>query len=107
MTNYYKTNRAINHLLITIVCIFLVACVLWCARPQTDAQPTVEINTYTLTATVTEYIAELDYVCAEDAEGNLWGFYDTDSWSVGDAVTLTMQGTGTHSDAVVGTQRDS
>lgn len=49
---------------------------------------------YPLTATVTQI--ENDTVTVEDSNGNLWDFYGTEDWQVGDGCSLLMDSNGTN-----------
>lgn len=55
----------------------------------------ISAHTYTAMTTVVEIEPENDTVVCEDATGNLWAFYGSNNWHVGDMCQLLMHDCGT------------
>lgn len=64
-------------------------------------------NLYPLSTVVTGINIEDDSVTVEDSNGNLWDFYGTEDWEVGDGCSLLMDSNGTDNiedDIIISTQ---
>lgn len=64
-------------------------------------------NLYPLSTVVTEINIKDNSVTVEDPNGNLWDFYGTEDWEVGDGCSLLMDSNGTdkiEDDIIISTQ---
>lgn len=69
--------------------------------------PALAENTYALTTIVLEVMPETDEVVCIDFNGNIWVFYGSEDWLVGDVATLTMSNSDSNSiidDEIIDTQ---
>lgn len=86
---------------IPVLCGFAIACVLFAvigygAFAQGQAYVAKNnIGNYALTTQVVAINRSDDIVVVEDGNGNLWQFYGSEDWEVGDCASLIMSDCGT------------
>lgn len=79
-----------NIIFTTALCILSIYA---CTISATEAKE----NLYPLSTTVKSINTTTDTVAVEDYNGNLWEFYGTEDWEVGDRCSLVMDTNGTPS----------
>lgn len=76
-------------LVIILTAISLLLFGIVCELPENNTKE------YPLTTIVVELDKANDIVVCEDFNGNLWEFYETDDWFVGDICSIIMNDNGT------------